>query len=532
MKGIVEQFGYYDIFLINPDGKVIYSEAKEADFATDLVCGPYSESGLARAFETVRQEKGTRFVHVEDYSFYRPSFGQPAAFVAAPVFSDAKLAGVIAIQFSTDSLQDIVTQDMEWETSGLGKTGEVLLVGQDFRLRAVSRPFLEDRDAYLDALRRQGVKSQTLNRIKAYDSPILLQEASSRAVQGALGGETGTLIADNYLGQPALMSYAPLRLEALDWGMVTEISLAEAYQPVYDFQRRVLVTAVGLSVLVTLLAMVLSAFFTKPIRALMAGAREIRAGNLNADLTIQTGDELEELSTTLTGVVSDLHDRTEQMRQVRLRNESLLLRFLPDSMVKRLQEKGVEEEGWKTAETVPNVSVILGQLSGYEAMMQQFEPAEVVGMLDTLVEAVDEATERFGVEKVRTFGDSYLAVCGLSTPHLDHTRRAIDFAREMRAIIRRFQMERGGTLAIKITIASGSVISGIIGKAKLTFDIYGFPVNEVQYLNQICPPDEIYVSQAVSKRLSDFLTFEPVASEEAWRLVAQAKAPQAAQNSR
>ena len=502
---------------------MIYTVLKEVDFATDLISGPYNESGLARAFDSVRQEKGAQFLHIEDYSFYRPSYGRPAAFIAAPVFSDSNLVGVIAAQLSTNVLKRIVTQDETWETSGLGKTGEVLLVGEDLRLRAVSRPFLEDRKTYLEALRRQNVDSRILDRIEAYDSPILLQEASSQAVQNALAGQDGVLIANNYLDKPALIAYAPLKLRGLNWGIVTEMALAEVYQPIYQFQRQVLVTAVILSLLVTLLAMFVSGRFIAPIRQLISSSHQVRAGNLDTNLRIRTGDEFEELSTSLSNVVQNLRDRTEQIQEIQTRNESLLFRFLPDGIVKRLKDKGLEDESWKVAEAVPNVSVILGRLSGYEQMMMQLQPEEVVATLDTLVQGVDAATERFGVEKVRTFGDSYLAVCGLSTPHLDHARRAVEFAQEMRAVIRRFRAERGGTLQIQITVASGAVVAGIIGEEKLTFDVYGEPISVVQTLNQGCPPDEIYVSQAVHEKLNEFLDFDPVGELDAWRITPTAQ---------
>ena len=198
------------------------------------------------------------------------------------------------------------------------------------------------------------------------------------------------------------------------------------------------------------------------------------------------------------------------MQAVQTRNESLLLRFLPDGIVQRLRRSGMDDAEWEVVETSPNVSVVLGRLSGYEAIMQQLAPEEVVETLDSIVQGVDAATERFGVEKVRTFGDSYLAVCGLSTPHLDHARRALEFAQEMRATIRRFQVESGSGLQIKCLVASGPAIAGIIGRDKLTFDVYGEPVSQVQWLEQQCPPDEVYVSQAVYETLSESYEFEAV----------------------
>lgn len=77
------------------------------------------------------------------------------------------------------------------------------------------------------------------------------------------------------------------------------------------------------------------------------------------------------------------------------------------------------------------------------------------------------------MEKIKTIGDSYMAVCGLSVPYLDHGKRAIDFALEMLKIVRRFNHERGFQLNVSVGINSGDTVAGIVGKNKFIYDVWG-----------------------------------------------------------
>ena len=518
LRAVTERLGYYDLFLIDPDGRIVYTTEKEVDFGTSLLDGPYDTSNLAAAFAEARQSRGTEAVAVADYAFYAPSYGEPAAFLAAPLSDGTEFVGVLAVQLPTDRLNAIMTNGGRWTEGGLGETGEVLLVGDDGRLRSASRPFLEDPEAYLGRLRDAGASNRDVRRIERQGSPILLQDLDSDAVDRALAGESGVaIVGSDYLGVPALSAYAPLSVVGLDWAVVAEIGADEAFAPVRQFQRRVLISAVVLSVLITLLAAALAAWFLRPVRRLTAAARQLSAGDYDADLDTGTGDEFGEMGEAFGDVVRTLRGQVERAVHEREVTETLLLRFLPDSLTQRLRETAREGGEWTMAEEVPSVTVVHVSLIGYEGLLQALPPEEMVGALDALVRGFDDARTRFGVEKIRTAGDAYLAACGLSTPHLDHARRALDFAVEARAIVRRFAAESGGALRVRFGLASGPVVAGIIGEDKLTFDLWGPAPSQADALRAAAPPDAIVVSQATYERLRDAYPFEP-AGDGAWRL--------------
>jgi class 3 adenylate cyclase len=168
---------------------------------------------------------------------------------------------------------------------------------------------------------------------------------------------------------------------------------------------------------------------------------------------------------------------------------------------------------------------LLPNQEGFSRLVSSLSAHESLAILNDLVASFDDLAARFGLEKVKTIGDSYLAVCGLSVPYLDHDKRAIDCAIEMHGILRRFNLERGFKLGIQIGIHSGDIVAGIVGKSRVVYDIWGETVKLAHTLSQACPAGAVYVSEVVHHRLEDLYPFERTAAAieaqeapPAWRL--------------
>ena len=126
----IKKYGYYDLFLINPNGFCFYTVAKEADYHTNLVNGKYADSNLGRLVQQVLKRKQYAMA---DFAPYAPSNNEPCAFVAQPVVHDGKVEVVVALQLSLDAINNIMQQ-----RDGMGKTGETYLVGPDKLMRSDS----------------------------------------------------------------------------------------------------------------------------------------------------------------------------------------------------------------------------------------------------------------------------------------------------------------------------------------------------------------------------------------------------------
>ena len=325
-RNIVSKFGYYDMFLINPQGQIVYTVFKETDFGSDLQNGPYRDSNLAGLIRQVIATKEKGFTDLADFAAYAPSYGAPASFIAAPIYSGSRLVGVLAFQVPADEINNVMTGNQSWQQDGLGSTGQTFLVGSDSLMRSASRSHLNDPNAFLAQLRSRGFKEEAIARLRQYGTTILQQPVTTPAVASALAGGTGTMQVLDYRGTAVLSSFAPLRIRGLDWVILAQMDLGEAYAPIYAFQRQILITATLLMLLVTLLAMALAHLFNKPIQHLIDSARRVSAGELASIPVSNAQDEFGELSRSFNAVVQSLQTQTALVDHKNQENERLLLR--------------------------------------------------------------------------------------------------------------------------------------------------------------------------------------------------------------
>ena len=521
-RNIVARFGYYDMFLINPQGEIVYTVFKETDFATNLQTGPYKDSNLARLVGKVIASKQKDFTRLEDFAPYAPSYGAPASFIAAPIHDGSRLVGVLAFQMPVDEINRVMTGNRQWETDGLGKSGETILVGNDKLMRSASRFYLEDPKGFLALVKSRGVKQEDIALLG--QTTILHHPVATPDVAKALAGETGTLQVNDYRGVPVLSAFAPLDIQGLQWVILAQMDLSEAYAPVNAFRQQILIAVTLLILLVTLLAMALAHLFVKPVQQLIDSARRVTSGELTSIPDLKSKDEFGELGQSFNRMVQSLQTQTELVDQKNQENERVLFSVFPAAIARRLQRGETQ-----IAEEVTNVAVLFADLKGFSRLVSSLSAYESLTILNDLVGSFDDLAEKFGVEKVKTIGDNYLAVCGLSVPYLDHDKRTLDFAIEMLALLRRFSIERGYQLSLQIGVHSGDIVAGIVGKSRVVYDIWGDTVKKAHALSQCCPPGAVMVSEVVHHRLEDLFAFEPAAttadSEKSWRLTSPRMVP-------
>ncbi len=200
-QGYMEDYGYYDIFVVNAKhGHVLYSAAKESDFGANLKDGPLKDSGLGKAYQKALELKRPVFIDMKPYA---PSAGAPAMFVATPVDIFGTLEAVLVFQISDVSINKI----MQFR-KGYGDSQEDYLVGSDKLMRS---------DSFLDP------KGHSLK--VSFANNNMADTVSSR---NALNGKTNTEIVIDYNGNPVLSSYAPVKIgQDLKWAILSEIDEAE-----------------------------------------------------------------------------------------------------------------------------------------------------------------------------------------------------------------------------------------------------------------------------------------------------------------
>jgi methyl-accepting chemotaxis protein len=212
IRNYLEKFGYYDIFLVDADtGTVQYSVFKELDYGTSLKHGPWAKSGLAKAYHAAMAQDGPQTSSLMDYDLYTPSYDAPAGFIASPIYDGNQKLGVLIFQMPLDRITEIMS-----ETSGLGKTGETILVGSDYKMRSDSR---------LDTKNRSVVASFRHPKKGKVDT------AATRAVFEK--GETGVKYIVDYRKKPTMISYTPVEIaKGVTWSLNAKMDIAEFVSPV------------------------------------------------------------------------------------------------------------------------------------------------------------------------------------------------------------------------------------------------------------------------------------------------------------
>jgi class 3 adenylate cyclase len=194
--------------------------------------------------------------------------------------------------------------------------------------------------------------------------------------------------------------------------------------------------------------------------------------------------------------------QSELAEQKTRESESLLLNILPGPAAARLRD-GEEQ----ISERHADLTVLFADVVGFTELAESVPADRAVGLLNDLVTAFDEVAERHGVEKVRTVGSSYLAVCGLSVRRPDHTRRLVEFGLDLVGIVGRFNLQRGTHLGVRVGINTGPVVGGVVGRTRFIYDLWGATVNVARSL-AAGEADTVRVTQAVHDRLSDLYDFE------------------------
>jgi methyl-accepting chemotaxis protein len=270
LESLMERLGYYDIFVISPAGLVVHSVTKEPDYNTNLLHGPYKDSGLAKAFKRTIQSKD---LAVEDFSPYEPSKGQPAAFMAYPMKLGSE-EWVVAVQLSIARINQIMQK-----RSGMGLSGETYLVGPDYRMRS---------DSFLDPENHSIAAS--------FAGTIEENGVKTVAVEEALNGNSGVMEVIDYNGNPVLSAFSTIKYREVQWALLTEIDIAEINEPLYRQMTWSISLTVGAILIALFASYRLRRLVMKPLggdpqemRALM---KTLAEGDLTQDIVTEDPDSL------------------------------------------------------------------------------------------------------------------------------------------------------------------------------------------------------------------------------------------------
>ncbi|MHA1564533.1 MAG: adenylate/guanylate cyclase domain-containing protein [Alphaproteobacteria bacterium] len=194
----------------------------------------------------------------------------------------------------------------------------------------------------------------------------------------------------------------------------------------------------------------------------------------------------------------------QAFRNEHARSEGLLLNILPGPIADRLkQQKEV------IADRFSDVTILFADIVDFTALSARIAPEELVRMLNMVFSAFDRLSEKHGLEKIKTIGDSYMVVGGLPEPRPDHAEAVAAMALDMLKEIDRIGIELGRPLGLRIGIGTGPVVAGVIGTRKFAYDLWGDAVNTASRMESQGITNAIQLSLETYQRLKDTYICEP-----------------------
>ncbi|UTT63192.1 adenylate/guanylate cyclase domain-containing protein [Microcella humidisoli] len=467
-RSMTELLEYEDVLLIDARGVVVYSAYKGVDLGTNVLTGPYRFSTLADAYGEALGSNLLGEVSLTDFEAYPPSLNLPAGWAATPIGRDGEIIGAMAVELPVERLSSVMTAGSDVEQGGLGDTGEAYLVGPDGLMRSPSRLLMTDPEAYTQAALAAGTSSEVVELAVARGTTLGLQPVSTPAAEAAQAGQSGTIIASSYLGRETLAAYGPVEVPGVDWVVVAEIDSAEAFAPVTEFTRNLVVSSAVLALVVSVLSLLLARIFVSPLRRLAHAAQRIAAGESGVTVDAGSNDELRAVSAAFNDMSRSLQVKADLLDEQRAESERLLRALMPEPVIQRYRD------GDQTiAEDHVDVSVMYADIVGFEEFSRHRGSEATLETLNELVRQFDEAGGPYGVEHVRTTTKGYLASCGLTVPRIDNARRIVDYAIELTRIVDRFSAQWGVPLSLRAGLDLGEASSGLVGRAHMVYDLWG-----------------------------------------------------------
>ena len=203
--------------------------------------------------------------------------------------------------------------------------------------------------------------------------------------------------------------------------------------------------------------------------------------------------------------------------------DALLRSILPDSIVERIKK----HPGRAIADSHDHAAILFTDISGFVALARELGPERIVALLNEIVSEFDALAEVHGVEKIKTIGDAYMAAAGIPVPVDNPSERLARLAIDMQKVIARLRERTGIELTMRVGLASGPVMAGVIGTRKFTYDVWGDAVNLAARLENKSRPGAILVCPGCQRDLAHAFRLEShgvieikgVGEQETWFLI-------------
>jgi class 3 adenylate cyclase len=194
----------------------------------------------------------------------------------------------------------------------------------------------------------------------------------------------------------------------------------------------------------------------------------------------------------------------KELEAERASSDKLLKNVLPLAIVDELKSQEAT-----IAQNYENVTVLFADLVGFTKTTATMDSKVLVKLLDELFSRFDALAEQHGIEKIKTIGDAYMAAAGCPEIDPKHAVRMTQYALELEGVVQRFNGDFGTDFALKVGLSSGAVIGGVIGKKRISFDLWGDVVNLASRIESIASSGDVMVSESTAKLINETFDLTP-----------------------
>jgi len=294
---IIAGGGYADLMLVNGvNGDIIYTYAKNDDFATNLQNGPYSDTHLAAMVRQIMAEKEAGKVYMTDFAHYAPADNTPVSFVGTYLDNNrVSTNGILIYELAIDEIDRL----MKDQTGLDEKAGETYLVGADYKMRSNSP--LASGDTFFGP------------------------EVDNAVVRAGLEGKTGFVKGiESYRGVTVLSAYQPINMGDFQWVLVAEMEQDAALQSARNLRNWIIIFTIFIAVIVGGLGLWVALRISDRIGHLTVAARRIIGGDFMVQVPVEGRDETGELAEAFSTMTAQLRELIGSLeRQVAERTRGL-----------------------------------------------------------------------------------------------------------------------------------------------------------------------------------------------------------------
>lgn len=288
LLGYSQRYGFSDILLIDTSGNIVYSIKHYPDFTTNIYTGQYKNSNLKKAVVAAKKNESTA---ISDFELYTPANNKPASFFVNVIWGNSgNFIGFIAMQLPIDQINNLMHKDY-----GLGKSGESYLVGNDRLMRSDF----------------SGIDKKS----------ALKKEILTQSVELGLKGDKGIHVINGIENTDVLSYYSPVGLSNkfnsdFDWIIIVELNKDEAFAASITLFRKFSILGVILTIVVFILAFLISRSISNPIKKITNSANLISMGDLGQNIDVNKNDEIGELANSLRELQNDLGQKIVHAKKI------------------------------------------------------------------------------------------------------------------------------------------------------------------------------------------------------------------------